>query len=125
MAGRLKFTPERVARLIDGLKAGLTRSACCGAVGITLDTLNNWQKKHSPFRAHVPRARAEAEARYTPIIAHAAFGNELTIRRETTNPLIVKTVDENGVKHEHLEHIVEVTIEPRREADWRAALEWL
>src|SRR5262249_13187797 len=102
MGGRVKFTPERVARLIEGLKAGMTRTASCGAVGITLDTLNLWQKKHSAFSAQVRQAEAEAEARYTTIIAKAAFGHEVTIRRETTKPVVVKTVDENGVKHEHL-----------------------
>src|SRR5262249_1367735 len=125
MANRIKFTPDRVARLIDGLRAGMTRTATCGAAGITLDTLNLWQRRYSAFSAQVRQAEAEAEARYTTIIAKAAFGNEVTIRRETTKPVVVKTVDANGTKHEHLEHITEVSFETRRESDWRAALEWL
>src|SRR5215510_3663877 len=125
MPGRLKFTPERVTRLLDGLKAGMTRSAACGAVGIDLDTLNRWQRRYAGFAVQVKQSEAEAEARYTSIISKAAFGHEVTIRRETTKPLIVKTVDANGIKHEHLEHITEITIETRRESDWRAALEWL
>src|SRR5262245_34329879 len=124
MAGRVKFTPERVARLIDGLRAGMTRTATCGAAGITLDTLNLWQKRYSAFSAQVRQAEAEAEARYTAVLARAAFGHEVTIRREVTRPIVVRTVDENGRKHEHLEQVTEVTYETRRESDWRAALEW-
>src|SRR5262245_13042462 len=125
MAGRIKYTPERVARLLEGLKAGMTRTACCGAAGVDLDTLNRWQKRYAAFAVQVRQAEASAEARYTAIIAKAAFGNEVTIRRETTKPVVVKTVDANGTKHEHLEHITEVSFETRKESDWRAALEWL
>src|SRR5262249_32221069 len=125
MSGRLKFTPERVTRLLDGLKAGMTRSAACGAAGIDLDTLNRWQRRYAGFAVQVKQLEAEAEARYTSIISKAAFGHEVTIRRETTKPIVVKTVDANGIKHEHLERITEVTHETRQESDWRAALEWL
>ncbi|HKA54676.1 MAG TPA: hypothetical protein VKJ47_13540 [Candidatus Binatia bacterium] len=125
MAGRIKYTPERVARLLEGLKAGMTRMACCGAAHIDRETLTRWEKRYPSFAAQVRQAEAEAEARYSAIIAKAAFGHEVTIRREVTKPVVVKTVDANGIKHEHLEHITEVTFETRRETDWRAALEWL
>jgi hypothetical protein len=126
MAGRkTKYTPERATKIIQGLKTGLTKRAASSLGGIDEDTLLRWGKRYADFAAQIRQAEDDAESRYTQVIAKAAFGHEVTVRREITRPIVIKTVDAQGKKQEHIEEITEVIIETRREYDWQAARYWL
>ena len=113
MAGRkTKYSPERVVKIVEGLKGGLTKRAAGSLGGISEDTLLLWVNRYSDFAAQVTQAENEAEVRFASVIDKAAFGHEATtvtrITRETKDgPL------------------VEERIETHWEYDWRAALEWL
>lgn len=109
MARPTKYTPERSAKIIDGLKAGMTRGACCGLVSIDENSLARWIARYASFGQQVLAAEHAAEACYTDVIAKAAFGHEVVERREVHKA--------NGD--------TEVTIITKREYDWKAAQFWL
>jgi hypothetical protein len=109
MARPSKFTPIKAAKIIEGLKAGMTRTAAAGLVNIDVATLENWRRRYSSFLAQIDIAEQEAEARYIGVIAKAAFGHEVTERKETHKA--------NGE--------IEVIITTRRDYDWQAARYWL
>jgi|GEM_PF-5090031 hypothetical protein len=106
-----KFTPERQAKILDGLRAGMTRRASAGFAGVAENTFQGWlaQPTKADFKEEVEEAESFAEARHTGSIAKAAFGEEVTRTKTTTRA----------------EGTVTQTIETRWESDWRAALEWL
>jgi len=73
MAGRIsKYTPERVERIINALRAGNTRGAACHYGGIDHDTLLNWTKRYSEFSEAVSRAEGDAEVAHVANIAKAS-----------------------------------------------------
>lgn len=125
MARPTKYTDIKAAKIIEGLKAGMTRTAAAGLVNVTDETLSNWEKRYSRFLEQTRLAEQEAEARYTSVIAKAAFGHDVVTRRETTKPIILKFTDAQGNKQERIEKVIEVTVETHQESDWRAAMEWL
>ena len=57
-----KRTPEREALIIECLENGLTRTAACGAAGITLSTLNNWTDGDDELADRLEVALAKGEA---------------------------------------------------------------
>jgi hypothetical protein len=72
MARPSKYSPPRAAKIIEGLKAGMTRTAAAGLVDIDVSTLDAWRQRFPSFAAQVTVAEQQAEARYTTIIARAA-----------------------------------------------------
>lgn len=104
-----KFTPERVKAILEALRAGCTRTAAAAKGEIDLDTLARWCKANTEFCGDCTRAEADAEARFTLVMAQAASPHEVRETTTTTNPDgTTKTV---------------TTV--RREFDWRAAESWL
>jgi hypothetical protein len=87
----------------------MTRTAACGQVGVCYDTFLSWGRRKVGFWAAVEQAEAEAEARFTEVLAKAAFGHEVIKTRRTTKA--------NGE--------VEETVETSWVFSWKAALEWL
>lgn len=72
MARPSKYSPPRAAKIIEGLKVGMTRTAASGLVDIDVSTLDAWRQRFPSFAAQVTVAEQQAEARYTDIIARAA-----------------------------------------------------
>lgn len=71
MVRRRKLTDQRTEALLQGLRMGMTRQAAAGAVGIHPTTLWRMVDADAAFRTAVETAEAEAEARYTAIVAQA------------------------------------------------------
>jgi len=69
---KTKYTPDRVARILDLLKSGNTRGATCGAVAIDHDTLLRWIVKYPEFAESVRAAESAAEQLHVKAIADAA-----------------------------------------------------
>jgi hypothetical protein len=113
MARPTKFSLIKARKIVEGLKAGMTRTAAAGLVDVSQDSLQRWCQRSAMFAEHVAQAEAEAEARYTQVIARAAFGYEV---RKT------KTTERLGVDGTP---VIETVTETSRDSDWRAALEWL
>jgi hypothetical protein len=67
-----KLTPALQAALCSVLAAGGTRRACCAHVGIDSAQFYRWLERAAAFRSAVEKAEADAELRYTAIIATAA-----------------------------------------------------
>lgn len=105
------FTPERVAKILKGLREGLTRRAAAGQGGITYETFNTWLKQDDKliFLCQVEEAEQYAEAKFTASLKKAAWGQKVTVTKTTTK------ADGSQI----------VTKETRMEYDWRAAAEWL
>ena len=63
MAGRKsKYTPERVAMILDGIASGLTQKDAALVAGIDEDTFINWRNRYADFAdqvAHAYAARAQ------------------------------------------------------------------
>src|SRR3954454_25110473 len=61
-----KLNPETEARIVGGVRAGLTLGIACETVGISPRTLQRWMSSSRPehlrLRAAVQRARAGCEA---------------------------------------------------------------
>jgi len=87
----------------------MTKKAACGHAGISYDSLNYWEHRFASFARQVEEAEQEAEARYTGVIAKAAFGYEVIKTKRTVKP----------------DGSIEALTETSQEFGWRAALEWL
>jgi Bacteriophage Sf6, terminase small subunit-like len=70
-----KRTPALVDALCRVLSAGGTRRAACASVGIDHTQLYRWLETDAPFRTAVEKAEADAELRFTAIVATAAATN--------------------------------------------------
>ncbi len=125
MARPTKYNTACAAKIIEGLKEGMTRRGACGHAGISEDTFARWLTRFAGFAEQVALAESQAEAEYTQVIAKAAFGHDVVKTSTTTRPVVLKFVDEHGQKRERIETVTETTVEKRQEYDWRAALEWL
>ena len=104
-----KFTTSRAARVLDGLRTGMTRGAACSEAEVKYITLYRWIKRHPAFAQQVEEAELAAEARFTAVIAKAAFGHQVTRTR---------TIEKSNGDHE-------IMTDSYFEYDWRAAMEWL
>lgn len=72
-AGRIsKYSPDRIARILDLLRAGNTRNTSCQASGISPDTFARWLAAHADFAADVKEAESVAESRHVANIVTAA-----------------------------------------------------
>ena len=109
MARPSKYSPERAAKILEGLKAGMTLTAAWAYGGVSDQSFARWSQRNVDFVAQVAQAESLAEGRYTSVIAKAAFGHEVVERRETH-----KASGE-----------LEVVITTRQEYDWQAARYWL
>lgn len=69
---KTKYTPDRVARILELLAAGNTRGATCGAVAIDHDTLLRWTAKYPEFAERVRAAESAAEHFHVKAIHDAA-----------------------------------------------------
>lgn len=56
-----KYTDERVARICDALKQGMTDEQAAGMGGITYNTFWRWCNEKSDFRDAVKKAKAQYE----------------------------------------------------------------
>lgn len=66
-----KYTPERVARLIEGLTAGMSRRGACERASIDQSTFETWLKRYPDFSDAVVTAEAEVELRAVLTIRQA------------------------------------------------------
>ena len=66
------MTSERTAAILVGLRLGMTRTAAAGASGIHYSTMFRMVESDADFRQAVENAEAEAEARFTALVARAA-----------------------------------------------------
>ena len=76
-----QFTDREKATLLNYLRAGSFRVTACAAVGISSDTLRNWEKRghageepFAEFMAEVERVEALAEVETVNVIAMCARG---------------------------------------------------
>lgn len=90
----------------------MTRMAAAGIIGINYNTIAVWINRYPKFAEAVAAAEQEAEARFTQVIARAAFGIDVT-RTRTVQKIVA------GVP------VTETTTETFREHDWKAAQYWL
>ena len=72
MARPTKFTDRVCAKILEGLQAGLTRSAATGRAGVHPAQIGRWCADNPGFATNCDIAEAEAEARSTAIITNAA-----------------------------------------------------
>jgi hypothetical protein len=68
----MKMTPAARQKIIDGLKAGMTRSGAAGVAGIHVSQVGRWCAKDASFASDCAIAEQEAEARMTAAIVKAA-----------------------------------------------------
>lgn len=78
-----KFTQETVARLLDGIRAGLPIHLACSAAGITETTFYEWQRGEFPYHAkkelkqqfseELTRAKGESALSNINLIKNAAL----------------------------------------------------
>lgn len=73
MARPSKYTPARAAKIIEGLKAGMTRRAACGLAHIPYPTFFRWLQRYESFVTLIQEAENEAEAKYIAVIAESAL----------------------------------------------------
>lgn len=109
MSRPTKYTKIKADKIVEGLRAGMTRTAASALVEIPASTLFRWCNRYASFATRVELAEQEAEARYIGVIAKSAFGHDVTERKEIHKA--------NGD--------VETTITTKREYDWQAARYWL
>ena len=67
-----KFTNKVCAKILEGIRGGLTRSAAAGTVGVHPAQIGRWCRTNATFANDCDIAEAEAEARFTAIITNAA-----------------------------------------------------
>lgn len=72
MARPSKYTPERVARIVEALAGGNTRGAASAAGGIDQATFDRWMHRFAHFAEAVREAEATAELGYVATIKQAA-----------------------------------------------------
>jgi transposase len=73
MAGRpTKYTPETAAKIVVGIRAGLTTRDAALVAGVHEDTVANWERRYSAFSAQLARAHAERSANWLARIATLA-----------------------------------------------------
>ena len=74
MARHSKLVGDRMESFLQGLRLGMTRRAASGAVGISRTTFYRMLEDDpdGSFRDAVEKAEAEAEARYSALVARAA-----------------------------------------------------
>lgn len=70
--GNSKKTPERVAAIIQALRAGNTRRAAVSFGEIDHATFYRWMEDDATFRDAVEKAEADAEVRFVAQVAQAA-----------------------------------------------------
>lgn len=68
---KTKYTPERVARILEFLRTGNTRGTSARASGIDHDTLLRWERKYPEFADQVKTAEQEAVTVHLGNIAQA------------------------------------------------------
>ena len=76
MARPTKFTDRVCAKILEGLQAGLTRSAATGRAGVHPAQIGRWCTTNATFANDCDIAEAEAEARFTVIITNAAHNGD-------------------------------------------------
>lgn len=72
-AGRPAFTDAVRARLLTGLRGGLTRKAAAGFAGIHRTTVTRWIAEDPEFAKQVEIAEDVAEAKYTNVVRRDAI----------------------------------------------------
>lgn len=115
------FNAERAAKVIEGLRYGMTRHAAAGIGGVSYDTFCRWIRRGNreesgdfcDFCAACRHAENEAEASMTAIIIQAARGFEAKTEQVRT-----------FLDHEGRE-VTETTVTTRFVCEPRFALEWL
>ena len=73
-AGEKKLMGKRLEAFLNGLRLGMTRRAAYGAVGISKTTFYRMldQDADGTLRDLIEKAEADAEARYSGLVARAA-----------------------------------------------------
>lgn len=98
-----KRTRRRVDRFLTLLKAGHSRTAAAGSVGISRQALSRWMRASAAFRDAVAEAEDQAVVFY-----------EDTIRKAAREAEVIETFDRDGV-----------LLNRRVKYDWKAAQWWL
>ena len=95
MTGRpTKLSPEIAKRILNAIRAGITREAAIAAAGISHSTFYSWLErgriarcgKFPDFLDSLKRAEAAAAIRNITIIQAAALGGQLLEKITTTRP---------------------------------------
>lgn len=71
MARPTKYTPDRVGRLLQAIRAGNTRRAACAYAGIDENTLARWIARYGDFGESLTRAEAESEVQLVAQVRQA------------------------------------------------------
>lgn len=72
MAAASKYTPERVAKIMQALDMGATHELAAGYAGISADTLVNWRKRYPAFSDQMREAEGRAAVKWLAKIEAAA-----------------------------------------------------
>mgnify|MGYP001136552653 CR=1 FL=1 len=72
MARPTKYTPQTVARLLDGIRLGLTYRLAAAYAGIDYATFCRWRMRYASFATQLQEAEAHAAAVVMARIHHAA-----------------------------------------------------
>jgi len=72
--GRTKYTPERIATILDVLRTSGTRRLAYEIAGIDASTFETWMQRKPEFTARVREAESAAEREYVKVIHDAARG---------------------------------------------------
>ena len=72
MSRPTKFTEEARRKILEGLRAGFTRSAAAGTAGVHPAQIGRWCTAYATFATECVIAEAVAEARFTVVITKAA-----------------------------------------------------
>lgn len=137
MPAHNKYTPERGARILDGIRAGNTREVCARRGGICVETLRLWVKAGKAaksgqmwqFAQDFDRAEADAEAMNVACVQTAARPREVVTvtNRQTVVQRKVKTRYPDGrIVEESVPEVLTLETTTRtKDFDWRAAAWWL
>jgi hypothetical protein len=70
-----KYTPDRIKKIIDGIKKGNYKGVAARAAGVDPSTLSEWENKYPEFSNQVKEAEASGETDLIDIIKSAARRN--------------------------------------------------
>ena len=82
MARPTKFTDAVRDKVLEGLRAGFTRSAAAGTAGVHPAQIGRWCTASASFATDCVIAEAQAEARFTLVVTKAAQDGDPKIALE-------------------------------------------
>lgn len=82
MARPTKYTETARAKILDALRAGMTRQAAAGTAGIHVTQVTRWCAIYASFATDCAVAEQQAEARFTLVVTKAAQEGDAKIALE-------------------------------------------